>query len=69
MAKRSAASIPQDQKVFRHANNMPLERFAESLFGKKYYKSVNRVDIGFWKAFCRFPPRFDPGFPLRTDPV
>ncbi|MFO1098450.1 MAG: hypothetical protein U1E81_09290 [Xanthobacteraceae bacterium] len=18
---------------------------------------------------CRFPPRFDPGFPLRTDPV
>lgn len=51
MAKRSTASIPQDQNVFLHANNMSLERFAESLFGKKYYKSVDRVDIGFWKAF------------------
>ena len=51
MAKRSIASIPQDQKVFRHANNMPLERLAESLFGEKYCKSVDRVDIGFWKAF------------------
>jgi hypothetical protein len=51
MTKHSTASAPQDQKVFRHANNMPLERFAESLFGKKYHKSVDRVDIGFWKAF------------------
>ena len=30
---------------------MPLERFAESLFGKKYNKSVDRADIVFWKAF------------------
>jgi hypothetical protein len=51
MTKHSTASAPQDQKVFRHANNMPLERFAESLFGKKYHKNVDRVDIGFWKAF------------------
>lgn len=51
MAKHSTISIPQDQKVFLHANNMRLERFAESLFGKKYYKSVDRLDIGFWKAF------------------
>ena len=51
MAKRSIAPIPDDQKVFRHSNNMPLERFAESLFGEKYHKSMDRVDIGFWKAF------------------
>jgi hypothetical protein len=24
---------------------------------------------GFANAPCRFPPRFDPGFPLRTDPA
>jgi hypothetical protein len=51
MAKRSTAPVPQDQKVFRHANNLRLERLAESLFGKKYHKSMDRVDIGFWKAF------------------
>lgn len=51
MVRHTIASIPQDQKVFRHANNMPLERFAESLFGAKYHKSMDRVDIGFWKKF------------------
>jgi hypothetical protein len=49
--KRSVASIPQDQKVFSHGYNLSLERFAASLFGKKYYKSVDRMEIGFWKAF------------------
>src|SRR5262249_44950412 len=51
MAKLSTASIPQDQKFFGHANNMILERFAVSLFGKKYDKSADRLDIGFWKTF------------------
>lgn len=45
------ASIPADQKTFRHNYNLGLEFFATSLFGQKYYKSVDRVDIGFWKAF------------------
>lgn len=30
---------------------MQLERFAKSLFGEKYHKSMDRVDIEFWKAF------------------
>ena len=30
---------------------MILERFAVSLFGKKYDKSADRLDIGFWKTF------------------
>jgi hypothetical protein len=51
MTKRSTTTTPQDQNVFCHANNIRLERFAESLFGRKYYKSVDRVDIGFWKKF------------------
>ena len=51
MAKHPTASIPSDQKVFRHNSNMRLERFAESLFGTKYKKSMDQVDIGFWKAF------------------
>jgi hypothetical protein len=49
MAKENIA-IPNEQKVFRHAN-LRLERFAESLFGQKYHKSMDRVDIGFWKSF------------------
>jgi len=51
MAKRSITSFPYDQRLFLHASNLPLERFAESLFGKKYAKSIDRVDIGFWKIF------------------
>jgi hypothetical protein len=51
MARRSSPIIPDDQKIFRHENNMPLERIAVSLFGKKYHKCLDRVDIGFWKAF------------------
>ena len=51
MVKPSIPSIPDDQKFFRHANNMPLERFAKSLFGEKYHKSIDRIDIGFWKVF------------------
>jgi hypothetical protein len=51
MAKRRVTSIPDDQKVFRHNYNLPLERLAESLFGKKYHKSTDRMDIGFWKTF------------------
>ena len=26
------------------------------------------VILPMWTRDCRFPPRFDPGFPLRTDP-
>lgn len=51
MAKRQTSRVPEDQNIFRHADNIRLERFAESLFGKKYHKSVDRVDIGFWRAF------------------
>lgn len=37
--------------MFFHGDNLSLERFAESLFGDKYYKSVDRHDILFWKKF------------------
>lgn len=43
--------IASEQKTFRHGHNLRLERFAESLFGKRYRKSADRVDIGFWKKF------------------
>ena len=29
---------------------------------RRYYRWIER-------GACRFPPRFDPGFPLRTDPA
>jgi len=50
VSKRSAP-IPPDQKVFSHDYNLSLEFFAQSLFGDKYHKSVDRHDIGFWKKF------------------
>ena len=43
--------IDSEQKTFRHGHNIKLERFAESLFGKKYYKCANRIDMAFWKKF------------------
>jgi hypothetical protein len=30
---------------------------------------LERQREGIAKARCRFPPRFDPGFPLRSDPA
>lgn len=43
--------VAADQKIFAHNYSLSLERLAESLFGKKYYKATDRTDIGFWKEF------------------
>lgn len=51
MAKRSTSQIAQDQKLFSHTNSLRLERLAESLFGKKYHKSMTQGSIGSWKTF------------------
>lgn len=43
--------VSPEQRAFLHNYNLSLERFAESLFGEKYYKSVDRTDMAFWKGF------------------
>jgi type I restriction enzyme R subunit len=47
-----------------------LERVADG--GKRVLLTLatgtGKTSIAFQFAWCRFPPRFDPGFPLRTDP-
>jgi hypothetical protein len=50
MTAPKKAPIPEDQKLFRHSNNFALERFAVKLLGKRYHKSMDRVDIGHWKT-------------------
>jgi hypothetical protein len=37
-----------------------VERASDSTIGRVLKKTLSS---------CRFPPRFDPGFPLRTDPA
>jgi hypothetical protein len=34
-------------------------------------RAIRKIDRSFLQKFerCQFPPRFDPGFPLRTDPA
>ncbi|MEQ5826096.1 hypothetical protein J3456_01855 [Sulfitobacter sp. NFXS29] len=43
--------ISEDQKNFRQGHHLRLERFAEQLFGEKYWKSANTQSILFWKKF------------------
>ncbi len=48
----------------RFESRMPQRRTTKS-------KTTTALAQKLWKAalpVCRFPPRFDPGFPLRTDP-
>jgi hypothetical protein len=47
MAKERTGKIAEDQKWFRH-HSMRLERIGEALFGKKYYKAIDRSDMQFW---------------------
>lgn len=49
--RHHSSKVPVDQKWFLHAGNLGLERLAESLFGSKYHKAIDRTDIGYWRAF------------------
>lgn len=46
--RKNPERIPEDQKRFRH-HSMKLERVGEGLFGKKYYKAIDRSDMQFWR--------------------
>lgn len=40
-----------EQQDFVHGNSMSLEMLARSLFGEKYFGSVNYSDMTYWKKF------------------